>query len=197
MGAAATRPELRLAFLAAAVAACVSTVRAPVDPVRPVAVYLRSEARHQALLLPRPDGFVEYGYGDYDWYALGKDRWYHVFDTLLWPTQGTLGRRFLPARDVHELLATHPWFVLTPVEVEGERAERLARRLAEEFEASGESELNNPDYDLSFVPHPDRFCLLHNCHDAAADWLRELGCTVSSACVRLGLSVERPAPPEP
>ena len=92
------RTNLGLLLLAGAIlifanAGCVSTIEPPSNPRQPVTVFLQSEARHKGLLLPKAEGrFVEYGFGDYDWYALEKDRWYYVFDTVLWPTKGTLGR---------------------------------------------------------------------------------------------------------
>ena len=42
---------------------------------------------------------------------------------------------------------------------------------------------------MSFVESEDGFWFLYNCNDALADWLRELGCSVSFVPVRLGLSL--------
>ncbi len=170
---------------------CTSTIEPPSDPRDPVTVFLRKEARHKALLLPGEiGGFVEYGFGDYDWYALRKDRWYHAFDTVLWPTKGTLGRKSLAAIDVAGLQAHYPYSTLFPIVVGGDEATRLRRRLAEQYADHGDGEIYNHTYDLFFVEHDDRFWFLHNCHDAMAAWLRELGCSVSFAPVRVGLSFE-------
>jgi hypothetical protein len=176
-------------------ASCVSTVRPPTDPQRPVTVYLRREALHAALLLPRPaGGIVEYGFGDYDWYALGKDRWYHVFDTLLLPTRGTLARRDLPVEGLAELKASYPASNLTPIVVGADAAARLEARLDAEYRERQDTEIYNPEYALHFVVHEDGFWLFYNCHDALARWLRELGCSVGWTPVRGGL---RAAPPRP
>lgn len=193
----AGRRRLRLALAAAGLAAlavawtgCVSTVTPLPSPAEPVTVYLRHEARHRGLILPRAaGGHVEYGYGDWDWYALQRNRWYHAFDTLLWPTPGTLGRRILPVGTLAELQATYPASVLHPLPVERGAAARLEEELEWQF-ASGGVALYNPAYGLHFVPHPDRFWLFHNCNDALASWLQALGCRVSPAPVRLGLTVK-------
>jgi hypothetical protein len=44
---------------------------------------------------------------------------------------------------------------------------------------------------MSFVMHPDRFSLLHNCHDEVVEWLRELDCRVSWAPVRRRLKIDQ------
>jgi len=172
--------------------ACVSAVVPPDAPEDPVSVVHRKEARHGGLLLPREEGgFVEYGFGDRDWYALGKDSWFHVFDTLLWPTMGTLGRREVEASDLAGLERIYPHSRLTPIVVGEAEIARLRERLEGEFAVRRETRVYNSDYALFFVEHEDGFWLLHNCHDAVAEWLRELGCTVARAPVRLGLSVRR------
>jgi hypothetical protein len=178
--------------IALGLASCVSTVRPPVDPKRPITLYLRREALHAALLLPRPGGgFVEYGFGEYDWYALGKDRWYHVFDTLLWPTRGTLARRILSAETLAELQVSYLASRLTPIVVGAEEAARLEERLDDEYCARLNTEIYNPEYALHFVEQEDGFWLFYNCHDALARWLRELGCSVGWTPVRGGLFVRQ------
>jgi hypothetical protein len=175
---------------AAVLIGCVSTVKPPTDPQHPITVYLRREALHAALLLPRPGGgHVEYGFGDHDWYALGRDRWYHVFDTLLWPTRGTLGRRVLSAEHLTDLQASYPWSDLSPIVVGAEETARLEQRLDAEYRERQDTEIYNSDYVLYFVEHEAGFWLFHNCHDALAQWLRELGCSVGWTPVRGGLDV--------
>jgi uncharacterized protein DUF2459 len=188
---AAGRGRCAVAGLALVAAACVSHVEPPRAPSDPVVVYLRREARHSALILPDPaGGHVEYGYGDWNWYALEKDRWYHVFGTLFWPTRGTLGRCRLEARSAEELESAYPYSRMSAINVERERASELARRLDEEFRAGEATRIHSATYQLDFVQHASSFCLFHNCHDALADWLQSLGCRVSRALVRTGLEVE-------
>ena len=171
-------------------ASCVSTITPPADPREPATVFFRSEAMHRALLLPRAQGgFVEYGFGDYDWYGLEQDRWVNVFDTVLWPTTGTLVRRIVDVDDLDGLKANYPLSTLAPMAVERTAVTRLERRLAEQYARHESGELYNATYAMSFVESEDGFWFLYNCNDALADWLRELGCSVSFVPVRLGLSL--------
>jgi hypothetical protein len=190
----------RLALLSLLVAAvglvfwtgCASTVRPPVGAKDPITVRLYSTGRHAGLLLPCSEGrTVEYGYGDWDWYALAKNGWWRAPATVLWPNQGTLGRRYLRGEDLAAMGDTYGAGSLALIRVPREAAGRLLARLDAEFVAGGEPHFNRL-YDMWFVKHPDRFWFLHDCHDEVTGWLRELGCSVSWAPIRLGLAVEKP-----
>ncbi len=137
-------------------------------------------------MLPTSDGAaVEYGYGSWSWYARNRDRWYHAPLTVLWPNQGTLGRRILaPDELAHGAYAGRVQSIL----VDRDRAARLVRRLDAEF-ASGGAPLWNPVTGLHFVKHAEDFWMFHDCHDETAEWLRELGCEVGWAPIRGGLRV--------
>lgn len=171
------------------VTGCVSEIRPPTSPEDPVATFLLMDDRHRGLLLPRVEGgFVEYGFGDWDWYAQCCDRWYHTFDTVLWPTQGTLGRRLSPARDGEELRRQFSWMDLHEIIVARHKMEALRAELAAAYAKEANREVYNSRYRMSFVPH-DSYWFLHNCNDAVAAWLQKLGCSVSWVPIRLDLSV--------
>ncbi|MBM3961729.1 MAG: hypothetical protein FJ306_07500 [Planctomycetes bacterium] len=98
------RPAVRRALVAATAAGlwtvvgCTATVTPPRTVAQPATVHSRREAMHTGLVLPPATdgaGFVEFGYGEWEWFARGNDAWYRVFPTVLWPTMGTLGA---PAR---------------------------------------------------------------------------------------------------
>ena len=172
---------------------CISIVTPPPHPSDPVTVYLVNEAMHKGILFPRANGtFVEYGFGDWDWYALGYDSWYHAFDTVLWPTQGTLGRRLAPVRDAASLRNFYSGVVLDPLIVEKADATALLEELDQAYDRNVETSHYNPQYRTHFVEHDDGYWFLYNCNDAAADWLRKLGCSVSFVLIRLGLSASPP-----
>ena len=60
---------------------CVATVTPPSRPEEPVTVHLVRAARHAALLLPCDGGrIVEYGFGEWGWYAENEEQWY---DTMV------------------------------------------------------------------------------------------------------------------
>ena len=99
---------------------CVTRVRMPVRPVEPVDVFLVDYGRHSSLLLPDDGdkGLIEFTYGDWRWFALGKDGPLDVIPTIFLPTQGALGRwtwpirrdarvvrRAIPCETVHTIIA--------------------------------------------------------------------------------------------
>src|SRR5262245_8308798 len=74
---------LGLAALAS-LSSCAATVEAPERVEDPASVFLFAGGRHCGLLLPCADGrIVEYGYGDWGWYALGEDDWWRAPATML------------------------------------------------------------------------------------------------------------------
>jgi hypothetical protein len=169
---------------------CTSTVHPPVDPgPQPVSVWLIRDARHRGLVLPTADGgLVEYGYGEFAWYAEMRDAWYRAFPAALWPTAGTLGVRRLAARDGTTLRRELGGAQFDELRVARSAAAALEERLARRFEAGGPA-LGNAVYGFDFVPDPAGYWCLFNCNDAVALWLTELGCQVTWVPVRLDLEV--------
>lgn len=202
-GAELRRPRSRWIVLLAVVGAllaavawsgCASTVTAPKDPPDPVVVHLLSTGRHAGVLLPNGDGrTVEYGYGNWSWYALGKTDWWRAPATVLWPTQGTLGRRYILDAELAAKNHDYGRGTLEELCVSRASADRLLAHLDAQFAAGGEPHFNET-YDMSFVRHPDGFWGFHDCHDQVAEWLRELGCQIGWAPIRTGLRVEREGP---
>ena len=198
---AGARMKRKLAFLAVvgatllAVAAwcgCASTVTPPADPPDPVVVHLLSTGRHAGVLLPNGDGrTVEYGYGNWSWYALGKTDWWRAPGAVLWPSQGTLGRRYIADADLAAMNRSYGGGTLEELLVPRASAARLLARLDHEFAAGGEPHFNQ-QYDMQFVKHPTDFWILHDCHDEVAEWLEELDCAVGWAPIRTGLRVRTP-----
>jgi len=171
---------------------CVSDIRPPTAPADPVATYLLMDDRHRGVLLPRVEGgFVEYGFGDWDWYADNKNSWYHAFDTVLWPTQGALGRRFSAARDGDDLRREFYWMKLYEIVVARSNMEALRAELAQAYAEEATQEVYNPRYRMSFVPNGDGYWLFNNCNDVVATWLEKLGCSVSWVPIRLDLDVQQ------
>lgn len=188
-----------LAMLVCSGGGCTATVTPPFEPEDPVCVFVLSEAMHTGLVLPpdpgasgEPDQFVEFGFGDWSWYALGNDAWYDSFLTVLWPTQGTLGRRTFGARTAEELARKAWWTELQPVTVARADASRLRRMLQAEFDGARKQVVVRADLRFKFVPSQHSYWWPRNCVDRAATWLEELDCEVGWCPVRLGLTVATP-----
>ena len=193
------RSSRLLAILGAAtfsLGACTSMVVPPVDVLDPVEIFVLSEAIHTGVVLPpdpdasgNPDQYVEFGFGDWSYYALENDYWFQAIDTVLWPTQGTLCRRAFGARAAEELSDLADEISLQSIIVSRKDASRLRRRLQAEFDEARKVVIVNRDSNLKFVPSDYSYWLPYNCVDVAVDWLIELGCEVSWRPIRYSLLV--------
>ncbi|HCF27732.1 MAG TPA: hypothetical protein DEV81_11175 [Cyanobacteria bacterium UBA11049] len=66
----------------------------PANPTNSVTAYVIDQGYHSSLLLPdRESGYIQYAYGDWNYFALNQQGWSDAAAALLIPTQGTLGRR--------------------------------------------------------------------------------------------------------
>jgi len=182
-----------LAALLLCLLGCTNTIIAPPDPVDPVSVYLIDYGRHSSLLLPDGDAdagagagaFIEYAYGDWNWFALDKSDVLDLFPTLLWPTRGALGRwpwppkngvrnRFLPEtirRDTH---CQHVLEIVVPSRAVAAQLQHLDQR----FRANIHTLHYQPLYRLDFVHDEQPYHVFHNCNHLVVQWLENLGCEV-------------------
>jgi len=187
------RGKLLLLLLLAAgvffwITGCISTVTPPENPEDPVTVYLVEATCHAGVVLPAPrGGMMDFAYGDWDWYAQNHDSWYHAFDTVLWPTQGTLGQRRLPSGDLSALQPRFPGYSLRPFQASRKKVALLLDRLQARYARNRAGAVYNARFDLTFVKDDPGYWFLHNCNDEVADWTRILGCSVSWVPIRSGL----------
>lgn len=172
---------LAVCLALAAVAGCSMRIEPPHEPRDAVTAYIVDYGLHGSLLLPADEkSLVEFAYGQWDWFALGRDRWYNALGLALFPAAGTLGTRDHPMVDDAESLrrAVACEKVLT-VPVERAAAERLRGRLSREYAEKQEQEVYNPALGMSFVPYrPVYWHGVRNCNTMLAAWLEELGCKV-------------------
>ena len=160
---------------------CTTSLVPPADPVDPVSIYVVDYGRHTSLLLPKDEGegLIEYAYGEWNWFALDRSRWHNVFGTLLWPTQGTLGRWEwdIPADAAEVQLGIFCEDVLEII-VAGEKKRALLLRLDARHAHRIDTLHYQPLYQLDFVHDDQEYHLFHNCNHVLAQWLRELDCDV-------------------
>lgn len=183
-----------LVGVACAGASCTSLATPPRAPQDPTSVFVLREARHVGLVLPVHAGepverFVEFGFGDWAWYALERNAWHDTFATVLWPTQGALCRREHDARSAQELRDAAHWTTLEELTVSRARASALLERLEAEFAAQAPRAVRLEAYDMNFAPCERSYWFADTCADAAAEWLEELGCEVAWAPIRIALRV--------
>src|SRR5258705_11454333 len=86
-----------LVVLLALAGGCATRIVPPTNPANPVTVYITDYGRHSSILLPMGDGhLMEYSYGDWEFYALNKYKWYIGATKLILSDASGLGRRILP-----------------------------------------------------------------------------------------------------
>jgi hypothetical protein len=193
------RPAIAGLLLAAAVtiaaSGCTATITPPANVATPATVFLLREAMHTGIVLPPvagDDQYVEFGYGDWSWFALGNDAWYDAFATVLWPTTGALGRRTFGARTPDELRRRVTWAELHELTVERDRATALREQLQAAFDAGAAAARPRPELGWIFVPDARSYWWANNCADVAAHWFEDVGCTLSWVPIRISLTVAGP-----
>ncbi len=177
-------------WIGTALAGCTSLVTPWAVVPDPVEVLIVRDGIHTGLILPCSMGMcIEYGYGEWNWYALNKDKWYDVFDTVLWPTQGALARRVYVISDINELISYRGSGTAVMLRVSRRRVDSLCQILDSLYTAGRATEVYNPVTRMHLVKYDRGFWWHNNCADAVAEWLRALGCTVTFDLVRTGLSL--------
>ncbi|MFN7138495.1 MAG: DUF2459 domain-containing protein [Limisphaerales bacterium] len=159
---------------------CTTTIVPPSVPQGEAArVAIVDYGHHASLVLPDGrNGAVEYEYGEWRWFALGQTGSPRIIPTLFWPTQGALGRRIhnhpvdpvilrQTKEDANEVMSFY---------VPAHAVTRLRERLNGRYESNIETEVENPEWGMTFVKDPARYSAFHNCNHRLALWLRELGC---------------------
>ncbi|MEX2125294.1 MAG: hypothetical protein WD795_15485 [Woeseia sp.] len=141
--------------------------------------------RHTRLAFGLPDGeFVEYGYGEWRWYARMEDQWWRAPAVLFWPTQGTLGRREWrgPGAEAR-LLDEYDGLIVLDVPAEARKVDALVAELDRAFDSRSEQRVRNRIYGLDFVPYDRPYWVFNNSNHAVKDWLQELGYEVTGSGV--------------
>lgn len=186
-----------LATLGLLLAGCGTTVvRPPADLADPVGVFIADYGKHSSLVLTRDDaGLVEWAYGEWRWFAEGKNGFWRIPGVLLGSNPGALGRRDLGPLppEPEELTAGMGLESASRVEVDRTRAAELLAKLEGAYAAGAAPptrSLFNPENGLTFVPDARPYSMDFHCNTVVAQWLRELGCEVSDASFVTDFRVE-------
>jgi len=188
------RANLLLIGVLALVGGCATKVVPPANPVNPVAVYITDYGRHSSILLPMGDGhLMEYSYGDWEFYALNKYKWYIGASKLFFSDGSGLGRRIVahPGEDeaLHKLLGCHR---LLRVDVDQNKVSDLLAELDQRYSANIETMVYNNYGHSYFVKDESHYWLFHTCNAMTGQWLEKLGCKVGGLPVISNFEVVRP-----
>jgi len=172
--------KLLLAALVLALPGCAWTVRAPSTVADPVPVWITEYGRHCRVALPTgPSTFTEYGFGEWNFYAL-EDR--GIFSILRAGTgfgRGAFSRRSLIAAPDGTI---GPWQTggtrSERVQVERARADSLRRELDTRWLRNQDNVRIRARDGVPVSRDPERYHLFSNSNHATARWLQRLGCKV-------------------
>ena len=170
------------------------------DDTESETVFVTDYGRHARLGLPADDHTVwEWGFGDWDYYALEDRGAWSSLRALSFFGRSTLARRPLPMNDDTERFRATAGGVRTvAIEVGREKAARLLAELEDQWERGLEhGEAHRGHDNLSFVRAEERYHLFRNSNAKIATWLRALGCEVSGAPVLSNFRLDEPALPVP
>lgn len=147
-------------------------------------VYLSDYGRHTRLALPdEHNRFWEWGFGDYDFYALEDESPVSSLRALSYFGRSTLARRRLIGDDSTKTMVARLDAVRTVAfEVERQKSDDLLRELQSQWERGAEKKgVHHARGDLQFVHADQRYHLFRNSNAKVAAWLRALGCEVRGA----------------
>ena len=151
----------------------------PTAPTAPVTVYVIDYGYHSRLVLP--DGkekLMQYAYGDWRYYALDRQNLGNGIAALLYPTQGTIGRRQFDNLAEFQEQLERDRNTLLGFEVAEAKAARLLRLLDRRFRQNLVMRVKNPRNHLTFVPDDRDYIMFHNSNHELVMWLKNLDCRV-------------------
>ena len=160
---------------------CVTTTIVPPPPSGDdVSVFVTDYSRHSSIILPAPQGhYVEYAFGDFDWFALSHTSGSDAARALLWSAGSTLGRRQLELTDDPSAVASDTW-AQSVIRLRAPRAKvyALIEQLDAEYFARHDTVTFNPASSMWFVRSREPYHAFHNCNHLTARWLSALGCEI-------------------
>ncbi len=167
-----------LALISLVLIASPAVIIPPVNPVEPVTIYVVDLGLHSRLVLPDgDDGFIQYAYGDWRYFALNHDDLGSGFAALLFPTQGTLGRR--KYENIAQLQQAIDGNInILNFAVARAKAIGLRNLLDKRFNRNIATQIFNPVNQMNFVQDDLDYTLYHNSNHELVLWLQSLDCRV-------------------
>ncbi|MEO0835385.1 MAG: DUF2459 domain-containing protein [Cyanobacteria bacterium J06642_3] len=151
----------------------------PTTPAVPVTVYVVDYSYHSRLVLPNgEEKLIQYAYGDWRYFALNRQDLGNGIAALLYPTQGTLGKRqFNNFAEFQRQLEGNRYTILS-FEVAEAKAAQLLKLLDRRFRHNLSMQIKNPLNHLTFVPVDRDYTMFHNSNHELVTWLKNLDCQV-------------------
>lgn len=158
-----------------------TVIAPPAKPANPVTIYVVDHGYHSSLVLPdRESGYIQYAYGDWNYFALNQQGWIDAAAALLIPTQGTLGRRkFSNIDKLRQIVDPNRDKTILNFEVAGAKAAQQWKALNERFNRNINTRVENSLNGLSFVQDDQDYTLFHNSNHELVAWLKDLDCEVT------------------
>jgi hypothetical protein len=185
-------PLLLLLLAALGLGGCRHMIDPPRSVSDPVDVFVIDYGHHASLALPGVDsGLVEWSWGDWNWFALGRTGPLKGLQALFASPRSTLSRRELGrARQAQELAALAGAGKVLPLAVERERAQALLRHLDARWRRRLAEAVMHPSGRV-LVPDDARYSLFNNSVHQLARWLEALGADVSGTGVTANFKLRR------
>lgn len=174
-----------------ALAGCSWTVVPPTPPPPTETVFLSQYGWHTRLALPVEDEakFVEFGFGDWRYYALGERSTGSGLRALFFSESATLSRRELVAPSLHDPTAHFGSRRSVGLKLPEEKVATLRRELEKSWrEATGSTRRAEG---LAFRKVDQDYGLFHNSNHLTAEWLEALGCKVRGPTLLGNFRVKR------
>ncbi len=186
---------LFLLLAALGLGGCQHVIEPPATVSDPVRVFVVDYGRHASLALPKEHpGFVEWSWGDWNWFALERTGPLKALQALLASPRSTLSRRELAsAHDADVLAARLGAEKVLGLDVERGRARALQRSLESRWVRRREQAVAHSSGSV-FVPDKARYSLFNNSVHELVRWLEVLGADVSGTGVTADFKLREPRP---
>lgn len=120
--------------------------------------------------------FIEFTYGDWALFALNKRDMFTAISHMLWPTQGTLGRKAVNWQPDQPLRHHFTNCIdIAPFQADSALVAQLYTQLDSAFRLTAHTQIYHPADDIYFVHYPTAYALWHNCNHELVYWLKSLG----------------------
>jgi hypothetical protein len=165
----------------------------PIEPLEPVTVYVVDYGFHSRLVLPDRTGkLLQYGYGDWQYFALQNRDVLTTLKALFIPTQGTLNREELSnLNTLKEIAEAQRRINLLEVEVAQEKMLKLREKLEDRFYQNIDSKITYSNGRSQFIKDDQDYTIFYNSNHQVVEWLEAMECKVKGIIILPSFQVNR------